>query len=137
MCHEQCHSMRLHIWTKPVPVNMFPMPQGGIRGIPSAADSLPMSISTSGRATSAGDTSSSSEVGCLQLTSDQLLQLVRGPRCPQQSRCKVVLMAARWPQGGAHGLQNITLMARAPAVDRTGSHVSTCNSRFGRAAGHH
>lgn len=47
----------------------MPMLQGGFRGVPSAADSLPISVgtATSGRTTSAGDTSSSSEVGCVRM----------------------------------------------------------------------
>lgn len=51
--------------------------QGGYRGVPSAADSLPISVgtATSGRTTSAGDTSSSSEVGC----SRHLVHVVDGP----------------------------------------------------------
>jgi hypothetical protein len=51
----------------PLPLTCIPLLQGGPRGVPSAPDSLPISIgtATSGRTTSAGDTSSSSEVGCL------------------------------------------------------------------------
>ena len=63
-CNEQCTAFPHKLGASIV---LLPL-QGGYRGVPSTPDSLPISIgtATSGRTTSAGNTSSSSEVGCVQ-----------------------------------------------------------------------